>query len=186
MKIQHTLAIVVVLALSSAANAALRTFTINFGGDAGNPDRVITPVGTTLNFGYVDGAFNNNTAGSLELTSVFSVNHSSSPFTYTLDRIVNVPNTRYNFWFTASDGTELRIEFNTPVFLQPSGTELPDGFDDVVDAAIYVAGVRNSATATNPAITIATVPEPSAFGFGALALAVTGLGRWVSRRFFAK
>jgi hypothetical protein len=192
MTLRHTLALLALLAvlsMASVSDAALRTFDITYGGNQGG--RSLSPLGEKT-FSYVDGAFSDDIVSGAELQSGFSINHSSFPgVNFTLYKIELHPTTRYRFSFLAPDGlSELRVNFNDSEFIQPTGTDLPNG-DDVAAYTSYhllPSGAENTAyVLNNPSITIGTaaVPEPSAFGFGALALAVTGAGRWVRRRYFA-
>ena len=73
-----------------------------------------------------------------------------------------------------------------------SGADLPDGSSTnvTVFGRIDYLGANQQydfplATGVTATIGTAAVPEPSAFAFGGLALAVTGAGRWARRRFFA-
>ncbi len=86
----------------------------------------------------------------------------------------------------------MRVNIDSATFRTLAGTDLPDGSEvQRHDANTISAVMKNNSYTSyqigNPSITIGTaaVPEPSAFGFGALALAVTGMGRWTRKRFLA-
>jgi hypothetical protein len=183
MKLQHTLALLAVLAMAGAVDAAMRTFTIN----SSTGPNAISLIGSPI-IEYTDGAFaNNSKMGGLELIDPIALEHASTPsITYTLYEIENVFNQsppRFLFRFVGSDPSltllTIRLDENPP-FQQPEFADLPDGTDPT--ATVNLSGTISSASIT---IGTAAIPEPSAFGFGALALAVTGLGRWLRKRFFA-
>jgi hypothetical protein len=186
MRIRCVLALLTVLALSNISSAALRTFTIN---TSGSP--AVGPVGTTLMFSYPNGAFSNDVVGPLELASTFSITFAgASSSSYQLDSIkhnvlANPNNNEFLFRFLGSDNSTLVMQLNAAVFRAAgSGQDLPDGVEFAARTN-YFSPTNMFLRQSNPAVTIGTaVPEPSVFGFGALALTVTGLGRWARRRFF--
>jgi hypothetical protein len=188
--IRSCLALVVLLTLSSVSHAALRTFTITSGGTTGGNS--ISPVGATQTFSYVAGAFGNNSVGSNEMLSGFSIQHSDFPGTvFSLDRMTLMPHTRYVMIFedTNNVNNTVQILLGNGAFFNPaSGQDLPNGSSvpNTVQVNYYVGTTFIPGSAiSNASITIGTaIPEPSAVGFGALALAATGVGRWARRRFF--
>ena len=188
MKITKTIAFLAVVGLCSLSHGAARTFTLNSGGASGaNPVRSLATVGT-YNFSYVDTGFDNNQVGPGEITGTFSLTHTSFPgVTFTLDTMAHSVGAGYSLFFKGDDSPNsfLDVKLNGVFAGQPSGADLPDGTDSIVQVNAYPNGVFDSTKfISNASVTIATVPEPSVFGFGAVALAIAGAGRWVRRRFY--
>jgi hypothetical protein len=190
MKLQHVVALLAVSVASSSAHAGIRTFTIT---DTGSPpDPAVTPLNTTLIFSYPDGAFASNdnvTVG--ELTSTFSIGFAGATGgSYQLQNIQHIlsgSNKGFLMTFVASDTSKLVMLLNNTDFVNtPSGQDMPDSVEGSARTNYFGPGPSSPYLDQSfPSVTIGTaVPEPSAFGFGALALAATGVGQWVRRRFF--
>ena len=179
------LTLTVLVALTANANAVVRTFEII------NTDTVGTWVTSTAGETSVSYDAAELIANGITFadagTFVTNDHPGFSSDTFELSSIAYLgssPSASLRFEFDNPEGEFLRVNL-PPSTLFDTSADIPD-----FEMAYRTAGFNNFGVAViNPGNTVkvgtAAVPEPSAFAFGALGLAVTGLGRWARRRFFS-
>lgn len=200
--IRFTFAFAALLAMCATSNAAVRTFATDLAGAsvtdstfelAGNwfvtgPDDTFDLPGDIISkatIAYTAQGGDTIPSGNYDLSRVDYFGPGDLLF---------ITFTNGTYGDGASDDLLFRVDATAFGFV--SGGDLPDSsssafdvdtranFDsnDVFSGSYRPSGPYAGVTAT---IGTAAVPEPSAFAFGGLALAVTGAGRWARRRFFA-
>jgi hypothetical protein len=89
-----------------------------------------------------------------------------------------------NYIFTGTNGPDFQLLFSAvygPSFVR---IDLPGG--DLLDYSGETGNGAAGLAGTSMTGSLTVIPEPSALGFGALALGLVGVGRWFGRRFSGK
>lgn len=178
---RSSLVAILLMAITSFAGAATRTFTIN----SNTGDYTIDPVGHTFEFELPDTAFEADSPdGELALVGneipapSFSITHSSTGLSYPFHGIHNFPGgPLYNF--------EFQLDLDNKVFIKLDAAGLfdlgpPNALPDGTQVnAVVVQQEGTTYRTTSASITIGTVPEPSSLLLGLMSLlgAVAGLRR---------
>jgi hypothetical protein len=178
---RSSLVAILLMAMTSFAGAATRTFTIN----SNTGDFTIDPVGHTFQFELPEGAFAPESQdGAMALVGneipapSFSITHSATGLSYPFHGIHNFAGgPLYNLEFQLDVDNKIFIKLDaTGLFDIGPPNDLPDGTQ--VDAhVIHQSGTTYNASFSS--VTIGTVPEPSSMLLGLLSMlgAVAGLRR---------
>jgi len=203
--IRNALVLTVVLALCATSDAAVRIFSTDAVGVS------VTDSTFELSPTWFSSGALNDTLGDSEIISTASIQVTQGSTWNVPDGTYDLSRVDYHAFYDfgtfnglfltftmggeAAYGTNGSYDF---MFLMGDnlayspGAEIPDGTSTSTLTTSRIqydpAGTPGDSLASDPNLrsaTISTVPEPSAFAFGGLALAVTGVGRWARRRFFA-
>jgi hypothetical protein len=178
------------LAVCATSQAAVRTFALT-----GNPNILVSDATFELDPAWATSGIANDTwDGALDYASDIMETAAIdviAPFggieagPYALSRVDGDATSLYLTFNQHSWGVGNEILFVLPNALSgwSSGTDLPmSAAVPAVDVNTRVDGIHISYLPAAADVSIAAVPEPSAFALGGLVLAATGVGRWLSRR----